>query len=431
MAEVKKAKKAVKKAEQLAGVGCESCHGPGEQHVKVNSWPVRRYQQHVSRQPDDTIQNPAHMTAERSSQVCGCCHGVTTSYKKPSGESVGENSFKAGNDLLKERYITRYSKDHKNAPQLAELLAHDPEYIHNRFWSDGMIRVSGREYNGLIETPCHQYGEMSCLSCHQMHKSESDTRPIDEWANDQLKPGMRTNKACVQCHEEYKDEETLIDHTHHPADSHGSNCYNCHMSYTTYGLLKAIRSHQIDSPRVQASLETGRPNACNQCHLDKTLAWTAGYLKDWYGIKKSEFKDKDHETVAASVHWLLKGEAGQRALMAWSYSWQPACEVSGTEWMAPYLGQLLEDPYDAVRFIAYRSLRQNPDFENFEYDFLGLPDALADGNRRVLSRWNQLQKGKETQNRIHVLLDDSGDLMREKFKSLLQDRNDRIMDLAE
>ena len=50
------------------------------------------------------------------------------------------------------------------------------------------------------------------------------------------------------------------------------------MPFTTYGLLKTIRSHQISNPSVQATLETGRPNACNLCHLDKTLEWTANAL---------------------------------------------------------------------------------------------------------------------------------------------------------
>ena len=47
------------------------------------------------------------------------------------------------------------------------------------------------------------------------------------------------------------------------------------MPYTTYGLLKTIRSH-TDQQSVgrRRRVETGRPNACNLCHLDKTLAWT-------------------------------------------------------------------------------------------------------------------------------------------------------------
>src|SRR5947208_5654909 len=66
--------------------------------------------------------------------------------------------------------------------------------------------------------------------------------------------------------------------SHHLAASSGSQCYDCHMPHTTYGVLKAIRSHQVGSPRVADELATGRPNACNLCHLDKPLAWTAHQL---------------------------------------------------------------------------------------------------------------------------------------------------------
>ena len=37
---------------------------------------------------------------------------------------------------------------------------------------------------------------------------------------------------------------------------------------------------------MQATLATGRPNACNLCHLDKTLGWTAQYLEQWYGVTR-------------------------------------------------------------------------------------------------------------------------------------------------
>src|SRR5438128_11469003 len=95
-------------------------------------------------------------------------------------------------------------------------------------------------------------------------------------------------------------------HTHHVAGSSGSLCYNCHMPYTGYGLLKALRSHQISNPGVKASLQTGRPNACNLCHLDKSLGWTAQNLFAWYKIPPEELSLED-KAIAASILWALKG----------------------------------------------------------------------------------------------------------------------------
>ena len=69
-----------------------------------------------------------------------------------------------------------------------------------------MIRVSGREYNGLIDSPCFtkaasDESRMSCFSCHTMHNPSDDTRPTSEWADrHQLAAGMDGNNACLQCH---------------------------------------------------------------------------------------------------------------------------------------------------------------------------------------------------------------------------------------
>jgi len=146
------------------------------------------------------------------------------------------------------------------------------------------------------------------------------------------------------------------------------------MPYTTYGLLKTIRSHQISSPSVQASLETGRPDACNLCHLDKTLAWTADALTKWFGTPRPELGD-DEQHVAASLLWLLRGDAGQRAIVAQSMGWAPAQQASPRGWLQPYLALLQKDSYDAVRYIASRSLTSLPPFRR---------DELPRGNPQLL-----------------------------------------------
>src|SRR5205823_2491003 len=95
--------------------------------------------------------------------------------------------------------------------------------------------------------------------------------------------------------------------------------------------------------------------------------WTSEKLEQWYGTPQAPL-GPDEKTVAASLLWLLRGDAGQRALVAWSMGWKPAQEVAGTSWMPPYLSLLLDDPYDAVRFIAGRSLRSLPAFAEFSSD---------------------------------------------------------------
>jgi hypothetical protein len=299
-----------------------------------------------------------------------------------------------------------------------------------RFWSDGAVRVNGREYNSLLGNPCFQRGEMSCLSCHSMHPPPSDERPRKEWANDQLKQGMNGSPACLQCHERFEDEATLVAHTHHAPDSHGSNCLNCHMPNTAYGLQKATRNHGIAFPDVTTTLATGRPNACNLCHLDRSLGWTAEQLEAWYGKPQPELSDRDRNVAGAAV-WTLSGDAGVRALMAWHLGWAPAQQASGTAWMAPYLAQLLIDPYDAVRSMAHRSLRSLPDFESFAYDSTAALPAQHEGSRRAFRQWNQRRTGAPPADPQAVLMNKRGGLRLALFNELLKQRDDRNVYLAE
>ncbi len=82
------------------------------------------------------------------------------------------------------------------------------------------------------------------------------------------------------------------------------------------------------------------------------MDWTATHLADWYKIPKPKMT-KDEQNIAGSILWALRGDAGQRALLAWHMGWQPAREVSGTDWLAPYLAVLMTDPYMVVRFISH------------------------------------------------------------------------------
>jgi len=259
---------------------------------------------------------------------------------------------------------------------------------------------------------------MTCMSCHQLHPKAGSGRDLGEWADDQLKPGMRGNQACLQCHEDFASK--LERHTRHAPESAGSLCYNCHMPHTAYGLLKASRSHRLDSPSVAASIDTGRPNACNQCHLDKTLAWTADRLNEWYGIPRPALSS-DEVDIAAALLWALKGDAGQRALMAWSFGWDAAKSVSGQDWMAPILAPLIADPYDAVRYIALRSLRGIPEFEGFELDFMALPSDLAEASDRVFEVWRNVQEKMAANSELLVGKDH--EFQFETFNRLLQEQD--------
>ena len=66
------------------------------------------------------------------------------------------------------------------------------------FWSDGQIRVTGRELNGTMASPCFKGGDFSCLSCHDLHPDKTDEKSLASWAKDhQMGSGMNTDQACL------------------------------------------------------------------------------------------------------------------------------------------------------------------------------------------------------------------------------------------
>ena len=357
------------------GIACEACHGPGGQHMRANTDPRRRYALHRSTNGDPTIVNPGRVSAKKSSEICGQCHAARYS-PEPNDWLVAGTEYWQRPALNVSRPLLPGRDMQRLDPQADEQQAVKFIALSGFFWRDGMVRVSGREYNGLVETPCFQRGNMSCLSCHSMHRSDPD---------DQLARGHEGNQACYQCHGDYV--QKLAQHTHHATGSSGSLCYNCHMPHTTYGLLKAIRSHQITSPNVKSSLDTGRPNACNLCHLDQSLVWTAQHLITWYRQPVPTIED-DFKNTPASVVWILRGDAGQRALIAWHMGWEPAKQISGTNWLAPYLAETLDDSYSVVRYIGQRSLKRLPGYERLAYDYIAPAEQRARVKNDLLQSWN-------------------------------------------
>jgi hypothetical protein len=411
------------------GIACEACHGAGGPHVAANRNPLRRYEQRTSGAPDPTIVQPTNLEPARSAQVCGQCHSVNILHQE-FFDSWREQGlvYRPGGDLDATNLVIDSSQ--RRAPELVRTLQKNPNFFASAFWSDGQVRLSGREFNGLRMSPCYTRGhgdkQLTCTSCHSLHREADVAR--EEWADDQLKPGMRGNVACTQCHEAMREPAALAAHTHHAPESTGSTCYNCHMPHTTFGLMKAMRSHTITSPDVGVELATGRPNACNQCHLDRTLDWTNERLARWYGKARVEL-DADQKEVAAAARWLLSGDAGQRAIAAWSFGWPDAQKAAGTDWPAPYLARLLDDPYYVVRFAAARSLRSLPGGaqELDGYDFLASAAKAGAFVSTVQARWRTGFRGGA---RGSVLIAADGSLG-DAFARLYARRDDRPVYLSE
>jgi predicted CXXCH cytochrome family protein len=366
------------------GIACEACHGAGGEHVARHRSPFERIAAYASRDPDPTIVNPARLPPERASEVCGQCH----SYAVPNDERAFwtegyAEAYRPGDVLAKSRTrLFAPQTDPHNIPQpgsaqiFGDLIDAEAESL---FWADGTIRVGGRELNAMEASGCFTKGrekrKITCLSCHSMHESEPD---------DQLRRGS-VDAPCTTCHENIAKNVTA--HTHHPVSSAGSACVNCHMPFTTYALFKGIRSHRIDSPSPERTSSTSRPNACNLCHTDRTLAWASEKIRAFFGdIEGAVVEDTGRSRMLED---LLSGDAAERAIAAWALGRPEAQLAAGDDWQAAMLAELLDDPYAAVRKVALGSLRQLPGFAGFEADFVAAPEMRRAARERALSQWRR------------------------------------------
>ena len=97
--------------------------------------------------------------------------------------------------------------------------------------------------------------------------------------------------------------------------------------------------------------------------------------------------------------------------------------------MAPYLAEQLTDTYDVVRFIGYHSLKDLPEFADFEYDFVGPKKSREQKSRDAMKIWKALAERPSPSKSL--LIDQQGGLMKERFQAIRKQRLDPPVVLIE
>jgi predicted CXXCH cytochrome family protein len=133
------------------------------------------------------------------------------------------------------------------------------------YFADGQILDEVYVYGSFLQSKMYMAGVV-CKDCHEPHSG---------------KVFVQGNALCYRCHmaTEYGSRK----HHFHDPSKEGASCFECHMHERTYMVVDPRRDHSIRIPRPDLSDKLGTPNACNQCHQDKTTAWATRYLKEWYG----------------------------------------------------------------------------------------------------------------------------------------------------
>lgn len=142
----------------------------------------------------------------------------------------------------------------------------------------------------------------------------------------------------------------------------------------------------------------------------------------------------DETEISEAVRLALSGDAGQRALLAWHFSWEPALQASGKSWIPPVLAQLLDDPYAAVRCLAERSLRQvAANLVPPGYDYTVAPETRPSARDFVIGQWNQraIKVPDQSVPKPTLVRQEDSKAMREIFERLIRQRDNRPVRLRE
>ena len=68
-------------------------------------------------------------------------------------------------------------------------------------------------------------------------------------------------------------------------------CASCHMPAHTYMVVDPRHDHSLRIPRPDLSVKLGTPNACNDCHSDKSAEWATSAVENWYGPNREGFQN--------------------------------------------------------------------------------------------------------------------------------------------
>jgi hypothetical protein len=129
----------------------------------------------------------------------------------------------------------------------------------------------------------------------------------------------------------------------------------------------------IFSPTQKDMIEANHPNACNLCHIEKSINWTLASLKDWYGKTYSKLALQSHytdQTQPTGLGWLESDREPVRLVAA------DALTRAEASWALPQIIDALDDPYLLNRQFARMGLEKmlGIRLQDFGYRFYMMPD---------------------------------------------------------
>ena len=120
------------------------------------------------------------------------------------------------------------------------------------YYADGQMEDEVYNWGSFLQSKMYAAG-ITCADCHDAHSA---------------KVKISNDDVCSSCHQPER-FATKEHHFHDPAREGGS-CVACHMRTETYMVVDPRHDHSLRAPRPDLTLSLGSPNACNDCHRDKS-----------------------------------------------------------------------------------------------------------------------------------------------------------------
>jgi predicted CXXCH cytochrome family protein len=226
-------------------VGCEKCHGPGSEHVA-----------HATK---TNIVNPAKLNSVLGNDTCIQCHSQGQPLTNPINGRYYDwpVGFLPGKRLADYWRLEEVKPGVTNFYQFADLTAHKN-------------RMQGNDF--VQSTMYHR--QIRCFDCHDVHRNQNESNLIE-----------KGNALCLGCHNSKNPaglKGTVSEHTHHAANSAGSQCVACHMPLIEQTIKdNYVAAHTFRFITPKETEQSGIPNPCTSCHTDKSTGWALAELRKW------------------------------------------------------------------------------------------------------------------------------------------------------
>lgn len=219
-------------------VGCEKCHGPGGEHA---------------RRP-----TKANIVSSRANDVCLQCH----SQGRPAAGLIAGRAYDWPVGFVVGKTLSDYWR--LDEPEGKASFTH---------FADGTAHKNRMQGNDFAQSTMAARG-VTCASCHDVHGTANNA--------DLVAP---PSQVCFKCHVlgSSPHEATIEAHTHHAANSAGSDCLACHMPKIEQTIADVnVRAHTFRFVTPGTTEQLGVPNPCTTCHKDKSTAWASAQLATWH-----------------------------------------------------------------------------------------------------------------------------------------------------